>query len=73
VQLAEGVDCDAIDQQSVSLMFALLVPEESTEEHLQLLARLAQMFSDEALREQLQTAEDSQTLYDLLIDWDRTH
>lgn len=73
VQLAEGVDCDAIDQQSVSLMFALLVPEESTEEHLQLLARLAQMFSDEALREQLQTAEDSQTLYNLLIDWDRTH
>jgi PTS system nitrogen regulatory IIA component len=73
VQLAEGIDCDAMDKQDVSLLFALLVPEESTEEHLQLLARLAEMFSNEGLREQLRTAPDSQTAYDLLINWDRTH
>ena len=73
VQLAEGIDCDAFDHQPVDLMFALLVPEDSNEEHLQLLARLAKMFSDDALREQLRTAENDQSLYDALIDWDRNH
>jgi len=73
VQLADGVDCDAFDHQSVNLMFALLVPEDSTEEHLQLLARLAQMFSDAELREKLRSAANSQSLYDELIAWDRSH
>lgn len=54
-------------------MFALLVPEESTEEHLQLLARLAQMFSDDELREQLRSAENNHALYELLINWDASH
>jgi len=73
VQLADGIDCDAFDHQSVNLMFALLVPEDSTEEHLQLLARLAEMFSDNELREKLRAAANSQSLYDSLIDWDRNH
>ena len=73
VQLAEGVDCDAFDGQPVNLMFALLVPEDSTEEHLQLLARLAQMFSDAELREKLRATADNQSLYDLLIGWDSSH
>lgn len=73
VQLSKGIDCDAIDCQAVSLLFALLVPEESTEEHLQLLARLAEMFSNAELREQLRAAPDNQTLYDLLISWDQSH
>jgi PTS system nitrogen regulatory IIA component len=73
LQLSEGVDCDAMDGQPVNLMFALLVPEESTEEHLQLLARLAKMFSNSNLREQLRSAENQQALYELLIDWDKQH
>ena len=73
VQLQEGVDCDAMDKANVRLLFAILVPEESTEEHLQLLARLAEMFSDEALRVQLLNAKDSETLYKLLVNWDETH
>jgi len=73
LQLAEGIDCDAFDRQSVNLMFALLVPEDSTEEHLQLLARLATMFSDAELREKLRTATNNQSLYDVLIEWDSNH
>lgn len=73
VQLSEGIDCDAMDRKKVNLLFALLVPEQSTDEHLQLLGRLAQMFSSTELREELHKAKDSQTLYDLLINWDRSH
>ncbi len=73
IQLNEGVDCDAMDQQAVRLLFALLVPEQSTEEHLQLLARLARMFSDAELRQQLMQAKDDRELYERLMAWDRTH
>lgn len=73
LQLSEGIDCDAMDSQPVNLFFALLVPEESTEEHLQLLARLAKMFSDSELREKLRSTTDNQLLYELLINWDQSH
>ncbi|MEO5703088.1 MAG: PTS IIA-like nitrogen regulatory protein PtsN [Gammaproteobacteria bacterium] len=69
VQLVSGVDFDANDKQPVDLLFALLVPEKSTDEHLQILATLAQMFSDRQLREQLRMAESSNALFDLLTQW----
>jgi len=34
LRLMEPVDYDAIDRQPVDLVFALLVPEEATEQHL---------------------------------------
>ncbi|MEF8793011.1 PTS sugar transporter subunit IIA [Thiohalorhabdus sp.] len=65
-RLTESADFDAIDDQPVALVFALLVPDEENEQHLQVLARLAQMFDDQALRERLlQSPEDE--LYDLLV------
>ncbi len=69
VKLESGVDFDANDRQPVDLLFALLVPEKSTDEHLRILATLAQMFSDPQLREQLRTADSSQGLFDLLAQW----
>lgn len=57
VQLERGIDFDAIDNEPVDVLFALLVPEESTEEHLQLLAQLAEMLSDEQLRNRLHSAQ----------------
>jgi len=62
LRLAEPVEFDALDGNPVDLVFALLVPEDATEEHLQLLAQLAAMFNDEELREQLRTAEAGEAL-----------
>lgn len=70
IQLEKGVDYDAVDSQSVQLLFALIVPLKSTEEHLQILATLAEMFSDTGFREQLAKAPSSQALYDLLVSWE---
>src|SRR5699024_48431 len=50
IRLNQGIDFDAADQQPVDLFFALLVPEKSTQTHLQLLAQLAEMFHDRELR-----------------------
>ncbi len=57
IRLATPVDFDAMDDKPVDLIFSLLVPEEATDEHLQLLAGLARLFSDEQLCERLRQTE----------------
>jgi len=69
LQLDKGIDFDAEDQQPVDLIFAMLVPQESTEEHLKLLAQLAEMFSNKEFREKLRAAENNNELFGLLENW----
>ncbi|NOX27529.1 MAG: PTS IIA-like nitrogen regulatory protein PtsN [Gammaproteobacteria bacterium] len=66
MRLEKGVDFDAIDNEPVAYMFALLVPKDSNDDHLQLLAQLAKMFSNPAMRERLRLASSSEELYELL-------
>ena len=67
--LSQGIDYDAIDKQPVDLLFALLVPEESTDEHLEILAQLAGMFSNADFCSRLRRCADSQACLDLINDW----
>ncbi len=69
LQLREGVDFDAMDDQPVDLAFGLLVPQNATEEHLQLLAGLAAMFSDPALCEQLRSSNGAEQLLQHIEAW----
>jgi PTS system nitrogen regulatory IIA component len=69
LQLKHGVDFEAPDSEPVNLFFALLVPEGSTEQHLEILARLAELFSDKAVCERLRTAREQEELYQLLTKW----
>ena len=62
LRLAEPVEFDALDGQPVDLVFALLVPEEATEEHLQLLASLASMFNEAELCQRLRAADSDQAM-----------
>ena len=64
--LDKGVDFDALDGEPVDLVCALVVPAESTEEHLQILASLAALFSDEGLRERLRHAASAAEVHALL-------
>ena len=66
IQLKQGVDYDAIDHQPVDLIFALLVPEQSTEEHLQVLAQLAEMFNKPEFLARLRREESNEAIYNLL-------
>ena len=69
IRLSAPVPFDAPDGKPVSLVFALLVPEQATERHLQILSELAQMFSDRALREAMSTAADASSLHQLVSIW----
>jgi len=68
-RLAQPVPFDAPDGNPVSLAFVLLVPEQATEKHLQILSELAQMFSDKELRESMARAADAAALHDLITAW----
>lgn len=70
VQLQQPIDYDAIDSRPVDLLFCLIVPEESTEEHLQILATLAALFSNKALCQQLRETTDRNVLYKLLTQFE---
>jgi PTS system nitrogen regulatory IIA component len=69
VRLAQPVPFDAPDGNPVNLVFVLLVPEQATEKHLQMLSELAQMFSDKALREAMGRAPDAPALHELITAW----
>lgn len=59
LRLTTPVPFDSPDGRPVSMLFVLLVPEQATEEHLQILSELAQRFADRAFRESLVAATDA--------------
>lgn len=69
IRLSTPVPFDAPDGQAVHLIFVLLVPEQATEQHLQLLSELAQMFSDRELRQALSSATDPAALHQIITAW----
>lgn len=71
LKLSEGVEFDASDEQPVDLICGLLVPEGSTNEHLNILAMLAEMFSDGAFCDRVRQAKTGREIYDLLVSWRR--
>ena len=72
LRVPKGVDFDAPDNQPVDLVFALLVPEDSTEEHLQVLANIASYFDVETSRDALRVDISPQKARDLLCQADQS-
>ena len=73
VKLHDGIDFDAPDKQPVDLLFALIVPEECTDTHLNLLAQLAMLFRDEDTVAQLRKCASREALYRALTEWGARH
>ena len=57
IRTQEPVAFDAPDGKPESLIFVLLVPENATGEHLEVLSKLAGRFSQKAVREALMSAD----------------
>jgi len=69
VKMQNPIPFDAPDGLPVNFIFVLLVPERATDMHLQLLGELAQMFSDQSFRDQLQSTDDPAAIHKLFADW----
>lgn len=66
VKLDKAINYDAIDRLPVDLIFVLFIPEASTEEHLQILASLAKIFSQESVPEKIRNCQSADDIIKLI-------
>lgn len=66
VQLAKPIDYDAVDENQVDLVFALISPADDGAAHLRALAEASRMLRDQNIGARLRGASDSAALYSLL-------
>lgn len=69
MKLSKGIDYDAPDSEPVDLLVGLAVPEQATEEHLEILATLAEMLSNKKLVTRLRRANSSQSMLSSIKKW----
>lgn len=70
IRLDTPLDFDAADSQLVDLVFCLLVPEDSTEEHLQVLSTIAEIFSNPGVCAALRQCADNDCILGQLFEWE---
>jgi PTS system nitrogen regulatory IIA component len=66
IRLKKPLPFDAADGQPVDLLFCLAVPEDCGEDHLKLLAQVAELFSDPELLQELREADSPSRVMHLL-------
>ncbi len=69
ITLEEAVDYDSLDRQPVDVAFGLLVPKEANQEHLNLLADIAKLMSNQAHKEAIAQASSPAAIIDLIDQW----
>jgi PTS system nitrogen regulatory IIA component len=62
----QAIDFDAIDNKAVDIFICLFVPQDSTQEHLNTLQNIAQLFSDRRTAKQVRKCTNNLQLFDLI-------
>lgn len=68
IQCQDPIQFDAIDNQPVDLLFALLVPDAQCKEHLKTLSSMAEKLSNKQVCKQLRTARSDEELYQIMTN-----
>ncbi|MFP3028918.1 MAG: PTS IIA-like nitrogen regulatory protein PtsN [Arsenophonus sp.] len=68
LHLYEPIAIDTIDNQSVDLLFALLVPLEKCKIHLDTLSLIAKRLADKTLCRRLRAAKSNEELYKIITE-----
>lgn len=66
VRLVQPVSFDAPDGEPVDLLLVIVVPEEATQQHLDILAEVARRLSEDSVIESLRSATQPSVVYELL-------
>jgi len=66
LKLEEGIEYEASDDKLVFFLFCLVVPEDANDDHLQLLASLAELLDNEKLHNSIQKSSNARELYQAL-------
>ncbi len=67
----KGVDFDAMDGKPTHIFFLLLTPENSTDLHLKLLARISKILKGESFTEKILQAADKEEVINLIQGVDK--
>jgi len=70
VRLKEPIPFESPDSQPVKLLIFLLIPDQVTQQHLEILSEIAEMFSDEAFRTLLATDPLPTSVHALILAWE---
>ncbi|HCH70542.1 MAG TPA: PTS IIA-like nitrogen regulatory protein PtsN [Colwellia sp.] len=62
----KAIDFDAIDNQAVDIFICLIIPQNSTQEHLNTLQSIAQLFSERKTAKQVRKCTNDLQLFDLI-------
>lgn len=65
---AQPLDFKAIDGKPVELILLLASPQDQTGPHIQALAKISRMLTDDAFRNALKAAESAEQAYQLIVD-----
>lgn len=69
IKCIEPIAFDAIDNQNVDILFALLVPaDQGDDNHLAILSAMAEKLSDKNIIKQLRKAKDETELYQVITE-----
>jgi PTS system nitrogen regulatory IIA component len=69
LRVQQPIGFDAPDEEAVSLLIFLLVPEAATQRHLEILSEIAEMLSDRELRDRLKSEPDAAVVHSLITAW----
>ena len=72
VRLSEAIPFESPDGEPVKLLIFLLIPDNVTQQHLEILSEIAEMFSDKSFRAELTEDADANSLYAKLVNWHPT-
>lgn len=66
----KGIDFESLDRKPVHFVFLLLAPPESTGLHLKALAKIARLFKNPTLGDNILNAETAEAIYSLILEED---
>ena len=69
VRLSEPIPFESPDGEPVKLLIFLLIPDNVTQQHLEILSEIAEMFSDRAFRSAMAEDTDATSLHQRLVSW----
>jgi PTS system nitrogen regulatory IIA component len=70
LRVQDPIPFDAPDEQPVTLLIFLLVPESATQRHLDILSEIADLLSDKTMRESMKSAPSAAELHALVQNWE---
>jgi len=68
LKLKTPVDFESVDNKKVDIIFTLLVPDDESDKHVEVLAKIASLLDNKVMRKKLRQAKNESNIISLLKD-----